>query len=164
LGKQTRLIKSAFPLPSWMQWHGYNYVELATAQALVLERCAEPMRHEMSQMNLMPVLKVVDDLADDPATPVCCHCCIEVNRAMGTVGACERARNSSFEGFGALLTKRRNDAHRLSFTSLAEIFASVSSVPAPRAYWRVKKRHGRFEQFKLVKYDHISARRALPAR
>ena len=89
------------------------------------------------------------------------HCRIKVNCAMDAVGACERSRNRPFEGLGALLTKRRNDTHGLCFASLAEIFASSSLAAAERAYRRVKKRRGRFEQFKLAKCDHVSARCAL---
>src|SRR4029077_6654314 len=131
--KQARLIESAFPLASWMQWHRHDHVKLAPAQALVVKRCAEPACHEMSQVNLTAVLKIMDDLADDTAATVRGHCCIKVNCAMGAVGACERARNGAFEGLGALLTKRRNDMHRLCFASLAEIFASASLAATERA-------------------------------
>jgi hypothetical protein len=87
----------------------------------------------MSQVNLTAVLKIMDDLADDTAATVRGHCCIKVNCAMGAVGACERGRNSAFEGLGASLTKRRNDMHGLCFASLAEIFASPSLTATERA-------------------------------
>ena len=80
---------------------------------------------------------------------------------MGAVGACERGRNSAFEGLGALLTKRRNDTRGLCFALLAEMFASSSLAAAERAYRRVEKRRSRFEQFKLAKRDHTSPRCAL---
>ena len=91
------------------------------------QRCAEPACHEMSQMNLTAVFKIVDDLANDTAAAVCGHRCIKVNCAMGAVGAGERAGNSAFEGLGALLAKWRNDTHGLCFALLAEIFASSTS-------------------------------------
>jgi hypothetical protein len=115
----------------------------------------------MSQVDLTAVLKIMNDLADNTAPSVRGHCCIKVNCAMGAIGACERGRNSAFEGLGALLTKRRNDTHGLSFALLAEIFASSNLAAAKRAYRRVKKRRGSFEQFKLAKRDHISPRCAL---
>ena len=115
----------------------------------------------MPQVNLTAVLKIVNDLADDTAASVRGHCCIKVNCAMRAIGACERGRNSAFEGLGALLTKRRNDTHGLCFALLAEILASPSLAAAQRAYRRVKKRRSRFEQFKLSKRDHISPRCAL---
>jgi len=62
------------------------------AKTLIVKRCAEPPCHEMSQVNLAAVLKVMDDLADDYRGPVCRHCCIKVNCAMGAVRACERSR------------------------------------------------------------------------
>ncbi|HEU5313868.1 MAG TPA: hypothetical protein VFU08_08580 [Candidatus Udaeobacter sp.] len=99
----------------------------------------------MSQVNLAPVLKVVNDLADDTATAERGYGCIKVNRAMGAIGARERVRDSAFERLGALLAKRRNDAHGLCFALLAEIFASSSLAAADRAYRRIEKRRGRFE-------------------
>jgi hypothetical protein len=128
-----------------MQWYRHNYVELASSQTLIVKRCEEPTCHEMSQVNLTPVLKVVNDLANNTAAAVRGHCRIKINRAMGAVGACERSRNRPLERLGALLTKRRNDTHGLCFALLAKIFASPSLAAAKRAYRRVKKRRGRFE-------------------
>src|SRR5438876_10467625 len=102
----------------------------------------------MSQMNLTAVLKIMNDLADNTAAAVCGHCCIKVNCAMGAVGTCEHARNSAFEGFGALLTKRRDDTHGFCFALLAEIFASPSLAAAQGAYRRGKKGDRRLGQFK----------------
>ena len=155
------MIESAFPLSSRVQWHGHDYIKLAFAKTVIVKRCAEPACHEMSQVNLMAVLKIMDDLADDTAATVRGHCCIKVNCAMGAVGTCERGRNGAFERLGALLTKRRNDTDGFCFASLAEIFASSSLATTERAYRRVKKRRGRFEQFKLANRDHISPRYAL---
>src|SRR6266498_1634770 len=129
-----------------MQWYRHDHVELASSETLIVKRCAEPTCHETSQVNLTPVLKVVNDLANNTAAAVRGHCRIEVDCAMRAVGACERGRNGPLEGFGALLT---------------EIFASSILAAAERAYRRVKKRRGRFEQFKLAKRDHISPRCAL---
>jgi hypothetical protein len=144
-----------------MQWDGHDYVKLTPAKTFIVKRCAEPTRHEMSQVNLTPVLKIVNDLANDTAAAVRSHCCIKVNFAMGAVGACERARDGAFEGLGTLLAKWRNDTHGFCFALLAEIFASLSLASAESAYRRVEKRCGRLEQFKLAKRDHISARCAL---
>jgi hypothetical protein len=138
-----------------MQWHRHDYVKLARSETLIVKRCAEPTCYEMSQMNLTAVLKIMNDLADNTAAAVRGHCCIKVNCAMGAVGACERGCNSAFEGLGALLTKWRDDTHGFCFASLAEIFASSSLAAAQRAYRRIKKGRGRFEQFKLAKRDHI---------
>jgi hypothetical protein len=138
-----------------MQWDGHDYVELTPAKTFIVKRCAEPACYEMSQVNLTPVLKIVNDLANDTAAAVRSHRCIKVNFAMCAVGACEHGRNSAFEGLGTLLAKWRNDTHGFCFALLAEIFASLSLAGAESAYGRVKKRCGRFEQFKLAKRDHI---------
>jgi hypothetical protein len=155
------LIKSAFPLARRMQWDGHDYVKLAPVKTFIVKRCAEPACHEMSQVNLTPVLKIVNDLANDTAAAVRSHRCIKVNFAMGAVGACESCPNSAFEGLGTLLAKWRNDAHGLCFALFTQIYASLGFGAADSAHRRIEKRRGRFEQFKLAKRDHISARCAL---
>jgi len=112
---------------------------------LIIKCRTEPARHEMAQVNLAPVLKVMNDLADDTAAAVCGHGCIEVNRAVGTVGACKRAGDGTFERFGAFLAKRCSDADGLRFALIAQILASLNLSPADYAYWRVEKRCGRFQ-------------------
>src|SRR5437870_7703438 len=104
----------------------------------------------MSQMNLTAVLKIMNDLADNTAAAVCGHCCIKVNCAMGAVGTCEHGRNSAIEGFGALLTKRRDDTHGFCFALLAEIFPSARLAAAQGAYRRVKKGTDRVGLFHVV--------------
>ena len=73
-----------------MQWDGHDYVKFTPAKTFIVKRCTEPTCHEMSQMNLTPVLKIVNDLANDTAAAVCGHCGIKVNFSMGAVGASER--------------------------------------------------------------------------
>src|SRR5881409_3566317 len=121
----------------------------------------EPARYKVTQVNLASVFKFMDDLANDTATAVCGHRCVEVNRAMGAVGAGKLAGNGTFEGLRAFLAKWRDDADDLRFALIAEIVASSHVSTADRAHRRVKKRYGRFQWFKLVKRDHISARFAL---
>src|SRR4029453_12129473 len=136
--KQGRLIESAFPLASWMQWHGHDDVKFAPAKTFIVKRRAKPTRHQMSQVNLTPILKVVNDLANNTAATVRSHCCIKVNFAMSAVGACERGRNCAVERLGALLAKWRVDAHGFCFALLAEIFASSSLAAAESAHRRVE--------------------------
>src|SRR4029450_8143390 len=104
--------------------------------------------HKTSQVNLTPVLKIVNDLANNTAAAVRGHSRIKVNCAMGAVGACERGRNRPLKRLGTLLAKRRNDTHGLCFALLAEIFAGSSLAAAERAYRRVKKGSGRLGQTK----------------
>src|SRR6266516_1877892 len=160
-GKQARLIKSAFSLPSSVQWHRHHNGELASAKPFVIQRSMKPARYEVTQVNLPSVFKFMDDLANDPTTAVCRHRCVEVNRAMGAVGTGKLAGDGAFEGLGAFLAKWRDDADGLRFAPIAEILASSHVSPADCANWRVKKRYRRFQRLKLAKRDHISARFAL---
>jgi len=144
-----------------MQWDGHDYVKLTSAKTFIVKRCPKPTCHQVPQVNLTPVLKIVNDLANDTAAAVRSHRCIKVNFAMGAVGACESCPNSAFEGLGAFLAKWRDDADGLCFAPIAEILAGSNAFSADGANWRVKKRYGRFQWFKRVKRDHISARFAL---
>jgi hypothetical protein len=144
-----------------MQWDGHDYVKYTPAKTFIVKRRVEPTRHEVSQVNLMPVLKIVNDLANDTAAAVCGHRSIKVNFAMGAVGTSERGRYSAFEGLGTLLAKGCNDTHGFCFALLAEILSGFSFAAAESAYRRVQKRCSRLEQFKLAKRDHISATCAL---
>jgi hypothetical protein len=147
-----------------MQWDGHDYVKFTPANTFIVKRRTEPMRHEMSQMNLTPILKIMNDLPNDTAAAVCGHCRVKVNFAMGAVGASERSRYGAFEGLGTLLAKWCNDAHGFCFALLTEILAGLGFAAADSAYRRVQKRCGRLEQFKPAKRDHISTTYALLSR
>jgi hypothetical protein len=73
----------------------------------------------MSQVNLAPIFEFVNDMANNPATAVCGHGCIEVKHAMGTVGAGEGGRDRALKRLGAFLAKWRDDAHGFSFARTA---------------------------------------------
>jgi hypothetical protein len=115
----------------------------------------------MAQMNLATVFKFVDDLTNDTATAVCRHGCVEVNRAMGTVGTGKGVGDRTLERFRAFLAKWRDDANGSCVALIAKILASSNASPADCATRRVQKRYGRLQQFKLLKHDHLSARFAL---
>src|SRR6476661_7364680 len=159
--KQARLVKPALSLSRGVQRHRHDDVEFASANPFVIQRCMKPARYQVTRVNLPCVFKFMDDLANDPTTAVCGHRCVEVNRAMGAVGADKLAGNSAFKGLGAFLAKWRDDADGLCFAPIAEILAGSNAFSADGANWRVKKRYGRFQWFKRVKRDHISARFAL---
>jgi hypothetical protein len=144
-----------------MQWDGHDYVKFTPAKTFIVKRPIEPARHEVAQVNLMPVLKIMNDLANDTTTAVCGHRCIKVNFAMGAIGASECGCYSAFEGFRTLLAKWRNDTHGFCFALIAEMLAGLSFAAAESAYRRVQKRCSRLQQFKLAKRDHISATCAL---
>src|SRR4029450_4992737 len=146
-----------------MQGHRDDNVEPATTQSCVIQRRAEPARHGLTQINLMTVLKVVNDLANNPATAVCGNGRVEVNGAMGAIRAREFTGNRAFERFGTFLAKRRNNADDLCFALITEILGGSNICPTDHADWRIEKRCDRTQPIKLWKRDHISARFALTA-
>jgi len=115
----------------------------------------------MTQINLTPVLKGVNDLADDPATAISCDGCIEMNRAMGTVGACKRVRDCAFKWLGALLAKRCDNADGFCVALIAKIFTGSDICAADVANRRIEKRCDCTYSIKLWERDHISTRLAL---
>src|SRR6266545_2139805 len=116
-----------------MQRHRDDKIEAATPQPCVVQRCAEPARHEMTQVNLATVLKVVNNLANNPATAVGGNGRIEVNGAMGAIGAGEFTGDRAFERFGAFLAKRRNNAYDLCFALITQILAGSNICSADHA-------------------------------
>src|SRR5437016_8681330 len=99
----------------------------------------------MAQMNLPPVFKFMNDMTDDPTTAVCGHCGFEMKCAMSTVRTRERARDRTFERFGAFLAKRRDDAGCLCFANIAYILATSNASPADCASGRIQERYGCFK-------------------
>jgi len=123
-----------------MKRHRHDYIEVALAKSFIVQRRVEPTRYKMAQMNLATVFKFVDDLANDTATAVCGHGCVEVNRAMGTVGARKYSGESAVERFRAFLAKWRDDPDGFCFALIAEVLASSNAFPADCATRRVQKR------------------------
>jgi hypothetical protein len=143
-----------------MKRHRHDYIEVALAKSFIVQCRVEPTRYKMAQMNLATVFKFVDDLANDTATAVCAHGCVEVNRAMGTVGTGKGVGDRTLERFRAFLAKWRDDPDGFCFALIAEVLVSSNAFPADCATRRVQKRYGRVQQIKLLKRDHISARPA----
>jgi len=71
----------------------------------------------MTEMDLAPVLKVMDDLANDSAAAIRRDSSVKMNRAMSAVRANKGAGNCAFERFGAFPAKGRDDPRdlRLAF-------------------------------------------------
>src|SRR6266516_7348165 len=96
--KQASLIKSAFALPRWMQWDRNNDAELTRTQPFVFQRGTEQTGYKMAKLNLAPVFKFVNDLANNTAPAVCGDGGVKVDLAVGAVGARKYASNSAVEG------------------------------------------------------------------
>src|SRR5213083_1534751 len=120
-----------------MQRHRYHEVESTPAQPFIVQRSAEPTRYEMAQVNLAPIFKFVNDLANDAATAICGHGCVEVNHAMRTVGTCKCACDGTLEGFGTFLAKWCDDTGGLCFALIAEILARSNASSADCANRRI---------------------------
>src|SRR5262245_55703984 len=111
----------------------------------------------MTEVDLPVVFEFVDNVANDTATAVCGHGRVEVDRAMRTVRTAKRVADCAFEGLRTCLAKRRHDAYDLCFAAIAKILAGADVLPANCARRRIKQRHGRLEQLRVVKRDHVSA-------
>src|SRR6266567_2017375 len=110
---RTSSIKTALSFAGWMQRHWNNNVESAAAQPRIVKCGGEPARHQMTEVDLAPVLKIMDDLANDSATAIRRNSSVKMNRAMSAVRANERAGNCAFERFGAFPAKGRDNARGL---------------------------------------------------
>src|SRR5205823_10363081 len=93
----------------------------------------EPACYQMTEMHLAPVLKIMDDLANDSATAIRRDSSIKMNRAMSAVRANKGAGNCAFERFGAFPAERRDDARGLCFTFFAQVVVRSDYRRADRA-------------------------------
>src|SRR5438034_10813628 len=75
----------------------------------------------MTEMDLAPVLKVMDDLANDSATAIRRDRSVKMNRAMSAVRANKGAGNCAFERFRTFPAERRDDARGLCLTFFAHV-------------------------------------------
>src|SRR4029453_16550843 len=89
-----------------------------TAQSFIIESSTKPARYQMTQVNLAVVFEAVDNVANDSATTVCGHRCIEVNGAMRTIRARKGSVNGTFERLRTRLAKWRHDADHLCFATI----------------------------------------------
>src|SRR3989442_15296170 len=99
----------------------------------------------MTEMDLAPVLKVMDNLANDSATAIRCDRSVKMNRAMSAVRANKGAGNCAFERFGAFPAERRDDARGLRLTFFAQVVVRSDYRRADRAdrRWQQHRERGR---------------------
>src|SRR5436309_15201312 len=93
------------------------------AQPFIVQRSMQPTRYEMARVNVAPVFKFVNNLANNTATAVCGHGRLEVNCAMGAVGTCKCAFDGAVEWFQAFVAKWRPDANGVCFALTAKTAA-----------------------------------------
>src|SRR6266511_6188038 len=96
--KEAGLIEAAFPLPRRMERHRHDDVEFVIAQPFIIECSTKPARYNMTQVDLAVVFEFVNDVANDTAATVRGDRCVEVDRAMRTIGAAKRSVDGAFAG------------------------------------------------------------------
>src|SRR5260370_32062132 len=146
-----------------MQRHWNDNVKSMAAKPGIIEGRAEAACHQMAQIDLAAVFKIVNNLTDDPATAIGGSRSVKMNFAMGAVRTRKLTDNCAFKRFRASCTKRRNNARGLFFASSAEIFARPDYRRADRTDRRVEKRCNRTQTTTICQDPHISTRRALTA-
>src|SRR4030095_6438522 len=144
-----------------MQRHRDDKGEPAITQPFVVQRSTEPARHGLTQVNLATVLKVVNNLANNPATAIGRNGRVEVNGAMGAIGAREFTGYGAFKRLGAFLTKWRNNTDDFCFALITEMLAGSNICATDCANRWIEQRCDCTQSIKLWKRDHISTRFAL---
>src|SRR5260370_22249145 len=104
--EQRRLVKPPLALFRRMQRNGNDRIETAFAKTLVVERGHQPARDQMAKMNLASVFKIENDVANDSAASVSRNRGVEIEDAMGAVGAGEDGANSAIKRLGTFPAHR----------------------------------------------------------
>src|SRR5882724_2332583 len=110
--QQRSLIKPALALFRRMQRNGHDRIETAFAKTFVVEGGHQPARDQMAKMNLACVFKIENDVANDSAVSVSRNRGIEMEDAMGAVGAGKGGGNCPIKRLGAIGARRRIEQRR----------------------------------------------------
>src|SRR6266446_10366915 len=121
-----------------MQRHWNDNFKSVGAKPGIIEGCAEPACHQMTQIDVAAVFKIVNNLADDPATAIGGHRSVKLNCAMGAVRTRKLTDNCAVKRFRTSCTKRRNNTRGLFLAPSAEIFARPDYRRADRTDWRIE--------------------------
>src|SRR4029077_3849311 len=146
-----------------MQRHWNDNVKSVAPKPWIIEGCAEPASHQMAQIDLAAVFKIVNNLADDPATAIGGDRSVKMNCAMGAVRTRKLTDNCAFKRFRTSCTKRRNNTRGLFLATPAEIFARPDYHRADRTDWRVEERYDRMQTTKVCQDRHTLTSCALSA-
>ena len=138
-----------------MQRHGDEPIKAPATETDIIERIRQPLRHNMTQVDLTIVLKIVDDTPNDAATPISRDRCLEIEFTMSTIRARKPIGNRAGERLRACFAERRHDPRRLRIAIAAKILRRTDSSGADRADRRIKERDKRFNRFEHSECDHI---------
>src|SRR5213082_3155450 len=108
--QQRRLVKPALALFRRMQRNGNDRIETAFAKTFVVERGHQPARDQMAKMNLASVFKIENDVANDSAASESRNRGVEMEDAMGAVGAGKGGGNCAIKRHGTFRAKRRHNS------------------------------------------------------
>jgi len=161
--QQRSLIKPALALFRRMQWNGHDRIETAFAKTFVVERGHQPARDQMAKMNLASVFKIENDVANDAAASVSRNRGIEMEDAMGAVGAGKGGGNCPIKRLGTIRAKRRHNSGNLCFAFAAKIFAQIDRRRANGARRRIEQRRDPAKKARCCAHRRISTSRALSA-
>jgi hypothetical protein len=141
-----------------MQRDGNDQVEMLATQPRVIQVFAEPGGERVTEMTLPPVFEFVDELANDPATPVGRDGRIEMQNAVLAIGATECLRDRAGKGLRTFRAERRGDPRRSAVAILAQVFRALDFSGAHGAGRRIEERTQRGEGIKLGERPHISTK------
>src|SRR5205823_14620809 len=138
-------------------------VKSVAVKAGIIQACAEPACHQMAHIDFAAVFKIVNTLADDPATAIGGDRSVKMHRAMGAVRTRKLTDNCAVKRFRTSCTKRWNNTRGLFLASCAKIFARPDYRRADRTDWRVEERYDRMQTTKVCQDRHILTSCALSA-
>src|SRR4051812_35579830 len=116
-----------------MQWHRHDDVEPATLQPRIIQGFDKPVGDRMPQVNLVPVLEVVDNLSHDAAAAIGGDSGLKMEVAVRAVRAGKCLRDLAGKGLGAGGAEGCLDPRRFAGTSRAEVISALDWLRANRA-------------------------------
>src|ERR1051325_11857354 len=84
---QRRLVEATLPFARPMQRHRHDEIEAPAAQPRIAQAFAEPARDRMAEVTLLSVLKLMENVANEPAAAISGHRALEVEFPVLAIGA-----------------------------------------------------------------------------
>jgi hypothetical protein len=122
-GQQPRqkksLIKPTVAMARRMQRYRHKEVEMPAPQSRILESSAEPSRNYVPQMEMIPVLEIMHQAANDASAEVSRDGGLEMQFLMRAISASECAIDRAGERFGTFFAKWWHNSRRLGLACIA---------------------------------------------
>src|ERR1044071_6326678 len=123
-----------------MERHRHDEVEMAAAEARVVQGFAQPGGNRMAEMALLCVLELMDEAPNRTPAAVGRDSAIEVKDAMLAVGATKSLGDGARKRLRAFRTERCRDPGRVLLAITAQVFRARYAGGANHAGRRVKER------------------------